>query len=140
MSPFPMVTCCTFCPCCFHLRQLERNQPHYRAGDLCAQPHTGSLRQSRHTIRRHKLGFGLGDTKPDFLHWPAAASGFIWGVGPLDHPTATSREIGSGKLSLGPTAVALATRKLWVIGMLGRQLWYVAAPVGPSLSGARLGK
>jgi hypothetical protein len=45
-------------------------------------------------------------------------------------PTATSNLIGSGKLSLGPTAVGVVTPKPWVIGALVRQLWSVAGPNG----------
>ena len=73
--------------------------------------------------------FGLGDINQTFYISPAAASGLIWGVGPsITFPTATSREIGSGKLSVGPAAVALVTPKPWVIGILARQLWSVAGP------------
>ena len=75
--------------------------------------------------------FGLGDINQTFYISPAAASGLIWGVGPsITVPTATNREIGSGKLSLGPAAVALVMPKPWVIGVLGRQLWSVAGPSG----------
>ncbi len=75
--------------------------------------------------------FGLGDINQTFYISPAAASGLIWGVGPsITVPTATSREIGSGKLSMGPAAVALVTPKPWVIGILARQLWSVAGPDG----------
>lgn len=73
--------------------------------------------------------FGLGDINQTFYISPAAASGLIWGVGPsITLPTATSREIGSGKLSVGPAAVALVTPKPWVVGILARQLWSVAGP------------
>jgi hypothetical protein len=73
--------------------------------------------------------FGLGDINQTFYVSPAAASSVTWGVGPsITIPTATSREIGSGKLSMGPAAVVLVMPKPWVIGILGRQLWSVAGP------------
>jgi hypothetical protein len=73
--------------------------------------------------------FGLGDINQTFYISPAASSGLIWGIGPsVTIPTATNSEIGSGKLSIGPGAVALVMPKPWVIGILGRQLWSVAGP------------
>jgi hypothetical protein len=73
--------------------------------------------------------FGLGDINQTFYLSPAASNGLIWGVGPsVTLPTATSSQIGSGKLSMGPGAVALVMPKPWVIGLLGRQLWSVAGP------------
>jgi hypothetical protein len=73
--------------------------------------------------------FGLGDINQTFYISPAASKGLIWGVGPsFTLPTATNSEIGSGKLSMGPGAVALVMPKPWVIGILGRQLWSVAGP------------
>jgi hypothetical protein len=76
--------------------------------------------------------FGLGDINQTFYISPAASRGLIWGIGPsITLPTATSSEIGSGKLSAGPGAVALVMPKPWVIGILGRQLWSVAGPQQP---------
>ncbi len=73
--------------------------------------------------------FGLGDINQTFYISPAASKGLIWGLGPsVTLPTATNSEIGSGKLSMGPGAVALVMPKPWVIGILGRQLWSVAGP------------
>lgn len=73
--------------------------------------------------------FGLGDINQTFYISPAASNGLIWGIGPsVTLPTATNSEIGSGKLSMGPGAVALVMPKPWVIGILGRQLWSVAGP------------
>jgi hypothetical protein len=73
--------------------------------------------------------FGLGAINQTAYISPAAASGLIWGAGPsITVPTATSHVIGSGKLSMGPAAVALDTPKPWVIGVLGRQSWSVAGP------------
>jgi hypothetical protein len=56
---------------------------------------------------------------------------FIWGVGPsVTSPTATDPALGSGKLSIGPTAVILAQPSWGSLGMLVRQLWSVAGPDG----------
>jgi hypothetical protein len=75
--------------------------------------------------------FGLGDINQTFYFSPAAPSPFIWGLGPsIDLPTATANTIGSGKLSVGPAAVALVMPKPWVIGLLARQLFSVAGPNG----------
>ena len=75
--------------------------------------------------------FGLGDINQTFYFSPAAPSKFIWGAGPsINLPTATSNVIGSGKLSVGPSAVGLVMPKPWVIGMLARQLFSIAGPAG----------
>jgi hypothetical protein len=51
--------------------------------------------------------FGLGDINPSLFLSPAGSEKFIWRAGPtFTFPTATSRELGSGKWSAGPTAVA----------------------------------
>jgi hypothetical protein len=68
--------------------------------------------------------FGLGDINQTFFFSPAAASEFIWEAGPsINLPTATSPLIGSGKLSVGPSAVGLVMPKPWVFGLLARQLF-----------------
>jgi hypothetical protein len=73
--------------------------------------------------------FGLGDINQTFYFSPAAATDFIWGVGPsITLPTATQRILGPRTLSMGPGAVGLVTPKPWVIGALARQLWAVAGP------------
>jgi hypothetical protein len=71
--------------------------------------------------------FGLGDINQTFYFSPAAATKFIWGVGPsVTLPTATSPFLGPRTLSLGPGAVGLVMPSPWVIGALARQLWAVA--------------
>jgi hypothetical protein len=73
--------------------------------------------------------FGLGDINQTFYFSPAAATDFIWGVGPsVTLPTATQRPLGPRTLSMGPGAVGLVMPKPWVIGALVRQLWAVAGP------------
>lgn len=67
---------------------------------------------------------GLGDINYSLFVSPAEPDKVIWGVGPsLMMDTASDDQIGSGKWSLGPTAVILMQPKPWTIGLLGRQLW-----------------
>lgn len=71
--------------------------------------------------------WGLGDINPSFFLSPARPSRFIWGVGPtFTLPTATDWRLGSGKFSLGPTAVALLMEGPWVAGALINNQWSVA--------------
>lgn len=73
--------------------------------------------------------FGLGDINQSLFFSPAHSEELIWGVGPaFSLPTATATPLGSGKFSMGPTAVALIMPKPWVVGILARQLWSVAGP------------
>jgi hypothetical protein len=70
--------------------------------------------------------WGLGDINPSLFLSPAKSSGFIWGVGPtFTLPTATDSKLGSGKFSLGPTAVALTIEGPWVVGALINNQWSV---------------
>ena len=71
--------------------------------------------------------FGLGDINPSFFLSPAGSKEFIWGIGPtFTFPTASTRELGAGKWSLGPTAVALTMQGPWVVGALINNQWSVA--------------
>jgi hypothetical protein len=74
--------------------------------------------------------FGLGDLTESLFFSPRSASGgVIWGIGPIVQiPTATESALGSGKWSLGPTAVLLRQQGGWTYGMLTNQLWSVAGP------------
>ncbi len=70
---------------------------------------------------------GLGDTNYSLFISPAKSGGVIWGIGPsimLD--TASDDQLGSGKWSAGPTAVALTQPKWGSFGVLGRQIWSFA--------------
>ena len=70
---------------------------------------------------------GLGDINPSFFLSPAKPGKLIWGVGPtFTLPTATDRQLGSGKWSAGPTAVALAIEGPWVYGALINNQWSFA--------------
>lgn len=52
----------------------------------------------------------------------------IWGVGPVfGLPTTTNPYIGTGKWSLGPTAVVLKQQGPWTVGALANQLWSVGS-------------
>jgi hypothetical protein len=53
-------------------------------------------------------GTGFGDFNPTFCLSPAKPGHLIWGLGPtFTLPTATDRDLGSGKWSMGPAGVAL---------------------------------
>jgi hypothetical protein len=52
--------------------------------------------------------FGLNDINPSFFLSPANPGKLIWGAGPTFLiPTATDNVLGTGKFSIGPSAVAL---------------------------------
>ncbi|MEO1091361.1 MAG: transporter [Pseudomonadota bacterium] len=76
--------------------------------------------------------FGLGDTLQSGFFSPQAPAetgigNMTWGVGPvLAIPTGTDDLVGSGKLSLGPTGVALIQEGAWTYGALANHLWSVA--------------
>jgi hypothetical protein len=71
-------------------------------------------------------GTGLGDFNPSFFFSPAKPGEVIWGLGPtFTLPTATDRNLGAGKLSMGPTGVALTIQGHWVFGALMNNQWSV---------------
>jgi hypothetical protein len=75
--------------------------------------------------------FGFGDMNPSFFLSPAKPKKIIWGVGPaFVIPTATSQYLGQGKLSLGPSFVALAQPGHWTLGALVNNVWSVAGSGG----------
>jgi hypothetical protein len=70
---------------------------------------------------------GLGDINPSFFVSPGKPGKVIWGAGPaFVIPTATSTLLGQGKLSLGPSLVALAQPGHWTIGALVNNVFSVA--------------
>jgi len=70
---------------------------------------------------------GFGDMNPTFFLSPAKPGKLIWGAGPVFVlPTATSRVLGQGKLSMGPSVVALLQPGHWTIGALINNAWSVA--------------
>jgi len=70
---------------------------------------------------------GIGDINYSLFFSPADSSGPIWGIGPsLSFPTASNDQLGSGKWSVGPSAVALWQPKWGTFGSLVAQLWSFA--------------
>jgi hypothetical protein len=75
--------------------------------------------------------FGFGDMNPTFFFSPAKPGKVIWGAGPaFVIPTATNRVLGQGKVSMGPSFVALAQPGHWTIGGLVNNVWSVAGSGG----------
>jgi hypothetical protein len=69
---------------------------------------------------------GLGDILYSAFFSPSS-TGLTWGIGPaFSLPTATNDLLGSKKLLIGPTAVALAQPDSWTVGILANNLWSVA--------------
>ncbi len=70
---------------------------------------------------------GLGDIVTTVFFSPVASGRVIWGVGPVFLlPTATSAALGSEKLGLGPSVVALTQPGNWTLGILFNQIWSVS--------------
>jgi hypothetical protein len=69
---------------------------------------------------------GIGDMNPTFFLSPAKPGKVIWGFGPaMVFPTATSTLTGQGKLSFGPSAVALVQPEHWTLGALVNNVFSV---------------
>src|SRR6202140_4990955 len=72
---------------------------------------------------------GLGDVQTSLFFSPAKVGKVIWGAGPvISLPTATDDILGTKKVSMGPTAVALTIRGHWLFGTLVQNLFSVAGP------------
>jgi len=70
---------------------------------------------------------GLGDINLSTFFSPAKPGKLIWGFGPaIILPTATDQSLGSGKWSVGPSAVGLTIQGPWVAGLLVSQVWSFA--------------
>ena len=80
--------------------------------------------------------FGLGDTLQSLFFSPSklldiGIGNLTWGVGPaIAIPTATDDLLGSDKLGLGPTGVALIQEGPWTYGALVNHIWSVAGEGG----------
>ena len=80
--------------------------------------------------------FGLGDTLQSLFFSPSAPldvgiGNLTWGAGPvISIPTGTDDLLGSGKLGLGPTGVALIQSGPWTYGALVNHVWSVAGEGG----------
>jgi hypothetical protein len=69
---------------------------------------------------------GLSDTVATAFLSPAHVGKVIWGAGPvLLLPTATNDALGSDKVGLGPSVVALVQPGRWTTGILWNQVWSV---------------
>jgi hypothetical protein len=80
-------------------------------------------------VQAHAGVFGLGDMNPTFFLSPSKPHKLIWGAGPVFVlPTATSRALGQGKFSVGPSVVALVQPGPWTIGALINNVWSIAGP------------
>jgi len=76
---------------------------------------------------------GLGDIQESLFLSPTKVGSVIWGAGPVvSFPTATQHLLGTGKLSVGPTAVVLTSQGHWLFGVLAQNLFSVAGPSGRS--------
>jgi len=72
--------------------------------------------------------FGTGDIVLSTFLSPSKAGRAIWGVGPVfTLPTTTNPFLGSGKWSIGPTAVVLKQTGPWTYGALVNHLWSYAS-------------
>lgn len=73
---------------------------------------------------------GIGDINHTLFMSPADPGDIIWGVGPIvSFNTATDKRLGSGKFSLGPSAVVLTMPGNWVVGLLASNIWSIAGDV-----------
>jgi hypothetical protein len=73
--------------------------------------------------------FGLGDMNPTLFLSPKNPGKVIWGVGPaMLLPTATNDFLGTGKFSIGPSAVVLVQPGDWTLGALVSNVWSVGGP------------
>ena len=72
---------------------------------------------------------GLGDVQLSLFFSPAKVGKIIWGAGPvISLPTATKDILGTKKVSVGPTAVALRIQGHWLFGALVQNVFSVAGP------------
>jgi len=78
-------------------------------------------------VQKNAGVFGFGDMTPTFFLSPAKPHKLIWGVGPVFvAPTATSKVLGQGKFSIGPSVVVLLQPGHWTVGALFNNEWSVA--------------
>jgi hypothetical protein len=74
--------------------------------------------------------FGMGDLLVSGFFSPAKG-GVTWGVGPVAGlPVTSDPTLGSGRYTLGPTAVVLKQAGHWTVGALVNQLWSVGGDAG----------
>jgi hypothetical protein len=76
---------------------------------------------------------GLGDINLSLFLSPARVGPIIWGAGPIvSFPTSSDDILGTGKLSVGPTVVALRSQGHWLYGALVYNVFSVVGPSGRS--------
>jgi hypothetical protein len=67
--------------------------------------------------------FGLNDLQTSFFLTPHSASEWIWGLGPIfEFPTATGKQLGTGRWSAGPTGAIIYSEGPWFGGVLANHL------------------
>jgi len=67
--------------------------------------------------------FGLQDLQVSFFVTPAEAKTWLWGVGLIfQFPSASAKELGTGRWSAGPTAALIYSEGSWFNGVLAYQL------------------
>jgi hypothetical protein len=80
-------------------------------------------------VQAHAGVFGFGDMTPTFFMSLVKPHKVIWATGPMfTLPTDTGKVLGQGKLSMGPSIVALAQPGHWTVGALVNNIWSVAGP------------
>ena len=80
-------------------------------------------------VQAHAGVLGLGDMTPTFFMSLVKPHKVIWATGPMfTLPAATGKVLGQGKLSMGPSIVALAQPGHWTVGALVNNVWSVAGP------------
>lgn len=78
-------------------------------------------------VQQHAGIAGFGDMTPTFFFSSSKPHKLITGVGPMFAlPTATSRVLGQGKFSIGPSVLVMAQPGHWTLGTLVNNLWSVA--------------
>ena len=82
-------------------------------------------------VQKNAGVFGFGDMTPTFFFSPSKPHKVIWGAGPVFVlPTANSKVLGQGKLSIGPSLVVLVQPGHWTVGGLINNAWSVAGSGG----------
>lgn len=75
--------------------------------------------------------FGLSDLQSSFFLSPHANNEWIWGIGPIfQFPTATGKQLGTGRWSAGPTGAIIYQQGPWFAGILSYQLMSFAGDRG----------
>lgn len=75
--------------------------------------------------------FGLSDLQSSFFLSPHGNNEWIWGIGPIfQFPTATGKQLGTGRWSAGPTGAIIYQQGPWFAGILSYQLMSFAGDRG----------